>query len=519
MRAMDPTAKIEISVRHGQQRLFTETGLADRVLLIGEDKAIEEGMQHVPWNEPNSSYADTPSTKVERFLREKGIAIDPAIAYHIDVPAADREWARSTLRSVAGAEPRKVALLQTKGASFTGRKDVDDGTAAKLADVLRAAGYQPVLWDGLHKSPRFTACPRLVKADLGQERISDAMRLAALIAECGLLVAIDSGPLHLAAAISHDAPPAIGLWTGNHPLHYMPPSSASGAPILHLVPRKHRELLLRPIPAGLDYFREHYQYHVYRDLPRALEYALRVQGSGFRIPRFAPLAPVLRPIILGRWGSGVRAGPLDLIVDEPRGLAYQRDRTRPIEYGRDYWTKYVAYAQTELGAALTRVRRDLVVKHLSGLDGKTIVDVGIGSGQFLQSLRPFAAEYAVQLLGTDANPLAEAWLRKEQLWTDTIPPDADAVTLWDVLEHFAEPAEFLASVPRGGHIFTCLPVFAHMERIKESKHYRPNEHFWYFTAAGLIRLFADQGFELLEHNDAESRMGRESIETFVFRKN
>ena len=55
-------------------------------------------------------------------------------------------------------------------------------------------------------------------------------------------------------------------------------------------------------------------------------------------------------------------------------------------------------------------------------------------------------------------------------------------------------------------------------QIKNSKHYRPNEHYYYFTSYGLINYMKDSDFDLIKLDDFETKAGREEILTFVFVK-
>ena len=74
-----------------------------------------------------------------------------------------------------------------------------------------------------------------------------------------LVVAIDSGPLHVAAATST---PTIAVWTRHHPLHYV--SHAEN--VTHLIPKHHVELLRGDTEAGSRYFDAHYRYRTYNQI-------------------------------------------------------------------------------------------------------------------------------------------------------------------------------------------------------------------------------------------------------------
>lgn len=172
-------------------------------------------------------------------------------------------------------------------------------------------------------------------------------------------------------------------------------------------------------------------------------------------------------------------------------------------YNADYFAKYDGYAQTELGRRITAFRVDLVRRHIG--DG-TLIDVGIGNGSFIE------ARGGKTTWGIDVNPVAVEWLnQRHRRWAvDAIP----SASFWDALEHFRSPEEILSRVR--SHVFLSIPIFRDADHVRGSRHYRRNEHYWYFTRDGLVRWIAGCGFVLLEESVEETRLGREDIGTFVF---
>lgn len=175
---------------------------------------------------------------------------------------------------------------------------------------------------------------------------------------------------------------------------------------------------------------------------------------------------------------------------------------------QDYWDKYVGYARTPLGEAITQARVDLVRGWTLG----PVVDVGIGCGAFIEAMCAAGAT----TYGCDVNPVAVTWLHHRGLWRSPWEGPVHAVSLWDVLEHLPDPAAMIANVRE--LVFTSLPVFACAEDVLTSKHFRPDEHRWYWSPDGLVHWMATQGFECIEHDQRETRLGRESIDTFAFRR-
>jgi len=156
-------------------------------------------------------------------------------------------------------------------------------------------------------------------------------------------------------------------------------------------------------------------------------------------------------------------------------------------------------------------RVEFVNRHFSG----ALVDVGIGAGSFIE-LRNAERNRRPNTFGYDVNPMARDWLLERSLWIDPYTGRVPAISLWDVLEHIADFDALLARV--AGWVFVSIPIFFSGEHVLSSKHFRKDEHIWYFTSEGLVRTFADRGFDLVETNRIESDLGREDIGSFAFRR-
>lgn len=175
----------------------------------------------------------------------------------------------------------------------------------------------------------------------------------------------------------------------------------------------------------------------------------------------------------------------------------------PMDYGGDYWQSYIERDATPMGKALTDARVELVRKHFGG----AVVDIGIGGGRFVTESGGF---------GFDINPKAIEWLKKCDRFVDPYASPVEAVTCWDSLEHIPEPEDLLANV--ADWLFVSLPIFDGFDHIKESKHYKPGEHIWYFTDAGFRRWLSRFGFEVIAATDIESQLGREGIMSYAAKR-
>lgn len=182
----------------------------------------------------------------------------------------------------------------------------------------------------------------------------------------------------------------------------------------------------------------------------------------------------------------------------------------PVPYDLTYFENYVSRSSTEFGKKLTEARIELVRKYIG--DGP-LVDIGIGSGHFLLE------RGASITSGYDVNPVAIRMLLEKNIWHDPFFKSPENASCWDSLEHMLRPDRFLDTIDK--ILFVSIPIFKGRDHAAGSKHFKPGEHFWYFTQAGFISWMKTAfafTFELIEKNRMESDLGREDIETFVFRR-
>lgn len=196
----------------------------------------------------------------------------------------------------------------------------------------------------------------------------------------------------------------------------------------------------------------------------------------------------------------------DLMLCHEHGVAYQRDMTRSVPYNETYFDKCAGYRGQTIAKCINVARVRLVDQFLPRVE--PVLDVGIGSGEFIES--------HANAWGHDINPKAIAWLKKKRLWAPDLT-SFNAFTFWDVLEHVPDPNLYFAQMRSGSLLFTCLPIFDDLNRIRESKHYRPDEHFYYWTECGFTNWMKLHGFRLLARGTDEIAAGRDSILSFAFR--
>lgn len=182
----------------------------------------------------------------------------------------------------------------------------------------------------------------------------------------------------------------------------------------------------------------------------------------------------------------------------------------PVEqtpYDLAYFEKYVGYSRTARGVALSDARVELVRRHVGD---DPVVDIGIGCGDFIEWRGVGCTA------GYDVNPEGVRWLLDRDLWADPYFKDPLNISCFDSLEHLHHPADLVKRVER--FVFLSIPIFSGPDHVLRSKHFRKDEHVFYFTRDGLVRWMAALGFALREENKMEEELGREDIGTFVFKR-
>lgn len=196
---------------------------------------------------------------------------------------------------------------------------------------------------------------------------------------------------------------------------------------------------------------------------------------------------------------------------ELSGVAYQRDMSARFSYDDAYHDHYKALEGSPVAERLNAGRCAMLARHAPR--GSRVLDFGAGCGTFVRHARGCG----FRAMGFDIIPKTVVALKAMDAYADD-PAGFDAVTLWDSLEHLAEPQTVLDRIDRGAAALVAIPIFEDLSCIRGSKHYKPDEHLAYFTDAGFVNYMALHGFALLERSTHETDAGREAIGAFAFRK-
>lgn len=277
-----PDWDIDVAALPGKETAFA--GLRRDSVRLGDETPDTSRYRHVfdlDWEECVTCYADCPSTKAERCLTEIfGLKPIAELCRYAMYPrdkafAKARRYLEQVCQVNAGDNGRyPVVLIHYQGNTSAEYKDLSHATIRSVCEEVTNNGAVPVILDWDNRSPlpdgKRIFNPHVQLELWGGLGTGDAEVLAALTELSSLMIGIDSGPLHVAAATST---PTIGVWTKHHPLHYL----CDADNVMHLVPSDHRPLLRGDADVGDRYFREHYRYRLYDNLDPALLEAVRDQ--------------------------------------------------------------------------------------------------------------------------------------------------------------------------------------------------------------------------------------------------
>lgn len=189
------------------------------------------------------------------------------------------------------------------------------------------------------------------------------------------------------------------------------------------------------------------------------------------------------------------------------GIGYYS--VQPQSQKPNYYSIYKKYEKTQLGQKLNQFRINLVNKYIKS---DSLLDFGCGSCYFIRERNKI---YNNSTFGYDVDKNVVKYLKKNKLYK--LPKNIKNISFWDSLEHIDNFKTLLSEVKN--HIFVTIPIFTSKKHVLNSKHFRRNEHYWYFTSKGLKNILGDIGFKCLYECDTESKLGRKDISTFVFVRN
>jgi hypothetical protein len=175
-------------------------------------------------------------------------------------------------------------------------------------------------------------------------------------------------------------------------------------------------------------------------------------------------------------------------------------------YDVDYWDRYRGMMHTEIGRNLNQCRIDIANKFK--VNPLQLLDIGVGNAQFVDT---FGCR------GFDINPMAIEYLKSTNKYINPYTESCKWkwMSFFDSLEHIVDSSELLSKTHNA---IVSVPIHQNLESLLISKHLRPSEHFWHFTVSGMLHYMNHFGFDCKYYSTIESKLGRQDIGSFVFKR-
>ncbi len=221
--------------------------------------------------------------------------------------------------------------------------------------------------------------------------------------------------------------------------------------------------------------------------------------------------------------------PKSLLVDDPPfkvwacggcGMGFTSPRVRADRladiYDLGYFSSesagdfgYASYSEDAEGYFRTFERKaNLIARHLPS--GR-VLEIGCAAGFFLKVLERRGYDvHGVEVSGTILAHARDV-LKLPHLFHGTLdaypgePGSFDAIMLWDVVEHLADPVAVLKQArtllkPGGWLFLQTQDVSSMTRRVLGAKwtHFKQLEHVWHFSPSTIRELLARAGFETVE---------------------
>ncbi len=202
----------------------------------------------------------------------------------------------------------------------------------------------------------------------------------------------------------------------------------------------------------------------------------------------------------------------DLAICDKHGVAYQRDMKKdPIRYDDDYLARYQTpeYMDGKVAQAVVKGRVNFLREYVTR--GTNVLDIGACTGAFMKAAT--AAGYYMR--GYDVIDTVVSRLKEEDCFEDKASK-FDALTMWDSIEHMRAPEVWLSEIKKGAHLLVAVPIMENIQGVRNSKHYKPGEHLYYWTEDGFKAYMALYGFRWVGTSNHETHAGRKEIGAFAF---
>lgn len=196
-------------------------------------------------------------------------------------------------------------------------------------------------------------------------------------------------------------------------------------------------------------------------------------------------------------------------------------------YDEAYFKKYVSYRETRICQELNEARVKLVTALARKIEYPVVHDFGSGACDFIKKMIEVAPQ--IMITGQDINQHSLNELNRIGKYNPNGLKYSNVLTFWDSIEHVPLIGKLLDSISVGTYVVMTIPIAFDSNHAFHFKHYRPDEHYWYFTRNGLVTHFMPAfGFKKIDIDDItqeshinegmEEYLGRRDVSTFVFQR-
>jgi 2-polyprenyl-3-methyl-5-hydroxy-6-metoxy-1,4-benzoquinol methylase len=201
------------------------------------------------------------------------------------------------------------------------------------------------------------------------------------------------------------------------------------------------------------------------------------------------------------------------------GFTFTQDYPEESETSRYYESEeYISHSDSKKGITgkayqfirnIMLNRKKRIVRKMTGLSTGRILDIGSGTGYFLNAMK----KSGWQIQGIEISSGAREYA-VSKFKIDTINPEKittlssgsyDCITLWHVLEHFHEPYKFMEEISRlintEGVVIIALPnsnSFDSEYYGKKWAAYDVPRHLWHFNPSTFALFAAKNNFSITE---------------------
>lgn len=165
----------------------------------------------------------------------------------------------------------------------------------------------------------------------------------------------------------------------------------------------------------------------------------------------------------------------------------------------------VEYYDNLLRQYSSTAREIAIIRHefIRSLRPKWILDYGSGVGWF-RAFRPDGVEVDT----FDIGPFTQTGISRDSY---------DIVCFHDVLEHIPDWGTIAPIISKAKYVAGTVPILVNGQVLSTWKHYKPGEHFYYWSEKGFESAMNEVGLERIEHGWPECPP-RTDILSFKYRR-